>query len=259
MSATIHPTAVVEPDVIIGKGAVIGPHCFIQSGAEIGPECRLASSVWISGFVRLGARNEVHHGTALGGEPQDLKFGGEETFLNIGDDNVIREFVTMNRGTSASGKTVVGSGNLIMAYVHVAHDCRLGDNLVLANAVNMAGHVTIENSAILGGLVPIHQFCRIGAHSMVGTGARIVQDVPPYSLVGADPTRIAGINRIGLKRRRFSAESISALKRAFRYIYRSGLNLSVARERIAEEYSGVEEIRELLEFIEKSERGIILK
>lgn len=259
MAVEIHPTAVVEPGVEIGDGTKIGPHAFLQAGAIIGKANSIGSSVWISGSVRMGDSNKVYHCASIGAPPQDLKFADEPTTVEIGNSNVIREFVTIHRGTTATFKTCVGSNNLLMAYVHIAHDCRVGSNIVIANALNMAGHVTIEDFAVLGGLVPIHQFCRVGSYAMVGTGARIVQDVLPYSLVGADPTRISGINRIGLRRRGFSEESISALKSCFRLIYYSKKPFTKAISEIEEKYSGLPEVAKLLEFVMNSKRGIILK
>lgn len=257
MATQIHPTAVVEPGAELGDGVSVGPHSYIEAGAVIGENTSIASSVWISRFVCIGRDNRIFHGAALGGPPQDLKFGGEITTLEIEDRNTIREFVTLNRGTRASYKTTIGSDNIIMAYVHVAHDCALGDHLVLANSVNMGGHVTIEDWAILGGLLPIHQFCRVGMHSMVGTGTRIVQDVPPFALVGAEPTRVAGINTIGLTRRGFPKDTISALKKAFHLIYKSKISKKEALNRIREELPKLPEIEHLISFIEASERGII--
>ncbi len=259
MAVEIHPTAVVEPGAEIGEGTSIGPHTYIQSGARIGRDNYIGSSVWISESVVLGDSNKIYHGASMGAPPQDLKFGGEPSTVEIGDKNVIREFVTIHRGTTATYKTCVGSNNLLMAYVHIAHDCRVGSNIVIANALNMAGHVTIEDFAVLGGLVPIHQFCRVGSYAMVGTGARIVQDILPYSLVGADPTRVSGINRIGLHRRGFSEESIAALKSCFRLIYYSGKPFTKAIEEIEGRYSGLPEVAKLLEFVKNSKRGILLK
>ena len=260
MGIEIHPSAVVEKGVNIGDGVVVGPNSYIESGAVIGEGSWIGSSVWITGYARLGKNNKVFHGAAIGGPPQDLKFGGEKTTVEIGDNNVFRECVTVHRGTAASFKTVIGSNNLLMAYVHVAHDCRLGSNIVLANSVNMGGHVEIEDWAILGGLLPIHQFCRIGAHAMVGTASRIVQDILPYALVGGDPTKVAGINRIGLNRRGFfSPETIRMLKDCFRIIYRSKLPFNKALEKIDSEYSHYPEARHLLEFARNSQRGILLK
>ncbi len=257
MATNIHPTAVVESDAELGNGVSVGPHSFIESGAIIGDNTQIASSVWISGYARIGKDNKILHGAAIGGPPQDLKFDGEETTLEVGDRNVIREYVTMNRGTHASGKTVVGSDSLFMAYVHVAHDCRVGDHVVLANSTNMAGHVEIEDWVIIGGIVPIHQFCRIGAHAIVGAGARIVQDVPPYALLGGDPTRVAGINIIGLQRRGFPEKTIATLKEAYKLIYRSKLNNTQAIEAIREKLPISPEIENLIQFIKTSERGIV--
>ncbi len=259
MSIEIHPSAVVEDGTEIADDVVIGPNSYIESGAVIGEGTWIGSCVCISGFVRMGKNNKIYHGAAIGGPPQDLKFGGEVTTVVIGDNNVFRECLTVSRGTSESFKTTIGSNNLLMAYVHVAHDCRVGDNIVIANSVNMGGHVEIEDWAILGGLIPIHQFCSIGAHAIVGTGARIVQDVLPYTLVGSDPTRVAGINTIGLNRRGFEEKLIRVLKNCYKIIYNSKLPFGKALERIENEYSQFYEVQHILEFVKKSRRGILLK
>ncbi len=257
MPVKIHPTAVVEPGAELADNIEVGPHCFIESGAVIGEGTEIGSSVWISGFVRMGKGNCIFHGAAIGGPPQDLKFGGEESILEIGDRNTIREYVTMNRGTIASGKTVVGSDNLFMAYTHVAHDCLVGSHITMANCAGLGGHVTVEDRVIIGGNVPIHQFCKIGENVMIGLVARISRDIPPYLLVGSQPTKVAGINVIGLRRRGFDDGAISALKSAFKLVYRSDLNLTQALEAIREEVEITPEVRHFIEFIEGSERGIL--
>ncbi|GAI43760.1 unnamed protein product, partial [marine sediment metagenome] len=182
---------------------------------------------------------------------------GEETEVVIGDNNIIREYATINRGTTASGRTVVGNGNLIMAYAHIAHDCRIRDNTILANAVTMAGHIVVEDFAIVGGLTPIHQFCRIGTHSIVGGLSRINKDVPPYSKVAGIPTKVYGLNIVGLTRRNFPKDVIANLKRAFRIIFRGGLNTTQALARVREEVDLIPEVEYLLDFISKTERGIL--
>ncbi len=257
MANKIHPTAVVDSKAEIGDGVIVGPHSYIEAGAVIGDNNEIGSSVWIGSYSRIGNENRIFHGAAIGGPPQDLKFTGENTTLEIGDRNTIREFVTMNRGTSASGKTVVGSDNLIMSYCHIAHDCRVGSHIVLANSTNMGGHVEIHDWAILGGMVPIHQFCRIGAHAMVGTASRIVKDVPPYLLIGADPTRPVGINVIGLERRGFSGETVRNLKELYKIVYRSRLGLAAALEKVRQVLPPIAEIAAFVEFVESTSRGII--
>lgn len=257
MAKEIDSTAIIEKNVELGEDVKIGPFAFIESGAVIGDRTVIGSSVWISGYARIGKENRIYHGSAIGGPPQDLKFDNEETIIEIGDRNSIREFACFHRGTKASGKTLIGNDNLLMAYVHVAHDCILGNHIILANSTNMGGHVEIQDYAIVGGLVPIHQFSRIGAYAMVGTGARIVQDVLPYALVGADPTRVVGINTVGLRRKGFSEKTIRAIKNAYKIIYHSGLNLTQAIERIKAELGDIPEVKRILDFIASSKRSIV--
>ena len=207
--------------------------------------------------ARLGAGVRVFHGAALGGEPQDLKFGGERTELFIGDKTVIREFVTVSRGTNATKMTTIGSNCLLMAYAHVAHDCVIGDNVILVNSVNLAGHVEVEDYAILGGVLPVHQFVRIGRHCMVGGGLRVPKDVPPYILAGGQPLRYFGLNAVGLRRRGFSTETRMALKKAYGILFQSRLNISAAVDRIQAELGGVPEVQHVLEFVAKSKRGLL--
>ncbi len=236
---TVGPFAVIEENVTIGSGTVIGSHALIASGARIGRECR------------------IHHGAVVGTAPQDLKFRGEATTLEMGNHTTVREYVTLNRGTSERGKTTIGNHCFIMAYAHVAHDCSVGNNVILANSVNMAGHVVIEDHAVIGGLVPLHQFVRIGAHAMIGGGFRVPKDVPPFILAGQEPLAFQGLNLVGLKRRNFSRESIDLLRRAYQIVYESHLNVSQAIERIRGELPPSEEVAHILEFIGKSKRGII--
>ena len=259
MGTKIHSTAVVENKAELGENVSVGPHSFIENGAVIGDNTEIGSSVWVTGYARIGRGNKIYHGASIGGPPQDLKFKDEPTTAELGDRNLVREFVTIHRGSQASKRTIIGNENLIMAYVHIAHDCRIGDNIILANSTNFGGHCEVGDFAILGGMVPIHQFCRIGDYAMVGTGARITQDIVPYALVGADPTRIVGINRVGLTRRNFSEETRTALKHAFRMIFYSKMLLSEAVVAVKEIYSNNPEIRNLVEFIASSQRGILLK
>ncbi len=236
---TIGPFTIIEKDVTIGEGTMIGPHVLIADGARIGKGCR------------------IHCGAVIATLPQDLKFGGEKTFFEIGDYTTVREYATLNRGTLAHGKSRVGSHCLLMAYTHVAHDCEVGDHVIMANGVQLGGHVTIEEWAIIGGMTPVHQFCKIGRHCMIGGGFRVTQDVPPYITAADEPLRFAGINSIGLRRRGFSSEVIMNLKRAYRILYRSNYNVSQALEHIKAELELTPEVNHIITFIEKSERGII--
>ena len=240
-NVSVGPFAVVEDDTIIGSGTTIGSGALIANGTRIGKECR------------------IHHGAVLGTNPQDLKFHGEISTLEIGDYTTIREYATLNRGTHARGKTTVGNHCFIMAYVHVAHDCAVGNHVILANAVNMAGHVSIEDYVVIGGMVAIHQFERIGCHAMIGGGYRAAKDVPPYVLAGQEPLAFSGLNIVGLKRRNFPDTTIELIDKTYQFIYGSNLNVSQALEKIKNEINLVEEVRHIVDFIEKSKRGIIWK
>ncbi len=255
--ATIHPSAVVSQSAELADDVTVEPHAVIDGDVKIGAGCQIGSSVRIHDGTRLGAGVRVFHCAALGGEPQDLKFGGERTELFIGDNTVIREFVTVSRGTNATKRTVIGKNCLLMAYAHVAHDCVIGDNVILVNSVNLAGHVEIEDFAILSGVLPVHQFVHIGRHCMVGGGLRVPKDVPPYILAGGQPLRYFGLNAVGLRRRGFPTETRMALKRAYDLLFQSRLGISVAVKRIEEELGGVPEVRHILDFIAKSKRGLL--
>ncbi len=249
--------AVVSPKAELGENVRIGPFAVVEEGVQIGENSSVASGARLARGTRVGRNVQIFSGAVLGTDPQDLKFEGEETFLEIGDGTVIREYATLNRGTKESWVTRVGKNCLIMAYTHIAHDCHIGDNVVLANAVNLAGHVTIEDWASLGGMVPVHQFIRIGAHAFVGGGYRVVKDVPPFVLVMGEPLQFGGINLVGLRRRGFSPEQLTSIRHAYRIIYQSKLNVSQALARIREEMEMTTEIRSIVDFIEKSERGIV--
>lgn len=253
----IHNLAVVEEGVVLGEGVTVGPFAVIESGARLGDRCKVAPQALVTGFARIGSDCVISKGAVLGTPPQDLKFAGEETHLVVGDRTTIREFCTLNRGTAhGHGKTTVGSDCLLMAYSHVAHDCIVGDHVILANGVNMAGHVTIEDWASISGLTVIHQFVRIGRHSYIGGLSRVSQDVPPYVLVNGSPVEYYGPNVVGLRRRGFSADQIAAIKRAYGFIFNKALNLKQAVEAIRSEMEVTEEVRIILEFVERSERGI---
>ena len=264
MSDNIHPTAIVDPaakldpSVSVGPYSIIGPDVTIGAGTEIGPHCV------IDGVTTIGRENRFYRYCSIGGMPQDKKYAGEATELIIGDRNTVREFTTFNTGTvQDGGKTTIGSDNWIMAYVHIAHDCRVGNNTILANSVQLAGHIEVHDWAIIGGMTGVHQFCRIGAHSMVGGGTTLVQDIPPYVLASGNdgPCRPAGINVEGLKRRGFSAITISALRDAYKSLYRRGLTLDEAclqfRAQMQAEPEVSDALQVLLQFVESSRRGII--
>ena len=250
--AAVHENAVIGDNVTIGPFAVIGENITLGNGCEVGPHAVL------DGWTEIGERCKFHAGASIGSPPQDLKYKGEKTRLIIGDECVFREYSTANTGTAnGGGITKVGARCLIMAYAHVAHDCLLGDHVIMANSVALSGHVTIEDYAIVGGLVGIHQFVRIGAHCMVGGFSGISQDVPPYMVTsGGDRPKVYGLNSIGLKRRGFSDEALNALEKAYRILFRSKLSMKNATERVRAEVPALPEIQNLLHFIEHSERGI---
>ena len=255
--AQIHPTAIVDAKAQIGAGTVIGPYCVIAAEVTLGPECWLQHHVTLSGPTRAGARNKFYAYCSIGQQTQDLKYEGEPTYLEIGDENTFREFVTVNRSTSSSGKTCVGNCGNFLAYSHIGHDCTVGDNVIFSNNGTLAGHVQVGDHAVIGGLTAVHQFCRIGRFAITGGCSKIVQDVPPFMIADGNPAKVRGINLIGLERKGFPAENLKPIKEAFRLIYRSKLNTRQAIEAMRKELPQNEEIKEIIEFIEKSERGII--
>jgi UDP-N-acetylglucosamine acyltransferase len=258
MATSIHPTAIVDPKASIGAGSSIGPYAVVERGAEIGDNCVVGPHAMIGEGTRIGSHCRIFHGASVGLIPQDLKFKGEKTLLRIGDRTTIREFCTLNRGTDASGETVVGSDCLIMACAHVAHDCVVGDHTILANSVAMGGHVEIGSHVNVGGLVPIHQFTRIGDHSFIASAARPFMDVVPFALVGVDgDTYIAGINKVGLERRGFSSERRLHIRRAFSILFRQDLALADAVARLTETFQGNEDVKRIVTFIKGSRRGIM--
>ncbi|HYW08602.1 MAG TPA: acyl-ACP--UDP-N-acetylglucosamine O-acyltransferase [Longimicrobium sp.] len=252
----VHPTALVDPGAELGEGVVVGPFSIIGPGVRVGAGSRIGPHVLIERDTTLGAGCVISQGAVLGTDPQDLKYDGEPTQLRVGDRTVIREYATLNRGTSASGLTSVGSDCMLMAYAHVAHDCTLGDHVILSNAVNMAGHVTIQDWAIVGGMTPIHQFVRIGAHAFVGGGSRVAKDVPPYVKAAGSPMQLYGLNSVGLQRRGFSEEVRRELKRAYRLFFASSHNTTQAMVRAREELRALPEVEVFLSFFENSERGV---
>ncbi len=251
----IHPTAVISPKARIDENVEIGPYSIIEENVTIHKGCKIGPHVHIQGYTELGAGSSVFTSAAIGSRPQDLKYKGEKTFLNIGENNTIREFVTINPGTSEGTATTVGNNNLLMAYVHIGHNCVIGSNVIIANAGTLAGHVTIEDYANIGGLVGIHQFCRVGRHAIIGGCSKIVKDIVPYVTADGNPAVPRGINKIGLKRRNFPAEKISFIEDIYKKLFRSGLNISDAVAAI-EKMGESEESLFLIDFIRKSERGI---
>ena len=254
----LHSTAIIDPKAEIADDVTIGPYAVIEANVRIGKGCVIGPHVHLAWGTRLGEECRISTGAVLGTLPQDLKFKGEETTLEVGDRTTIREFATLNRGTHEGGKTIVGDDCLLMAYAHVAHDCVVGNRCILANAVNLAGHVVIEDWASLGGMVPVHQFTRIGQHCFVGGGYRVTKDVPPYIRTMGDPLVYAGLNAVGLRRRGFSNEALLALKRAYKILYYSKLNVTQAVERIRASGELTVEVENVLAFIAKSERGIVV-
>jgi UDP-N-acetylglucosamine acyltransferase len=254
----IDPSAVVHPDARIGEGVSIGPFSVIAPAVEIGEGTEIGPHVVIKENTRIGAHNRIFQFCSIGEAPQHTGYRGEPTRLEIGDRNVIREYCTLNRGTpDGKGVTRIGNDNFIMAYVHIAHDCVVGDHTVFANCASLAGHVLVEDYAILGGFTTVHQFCRVGAHCITGISTATVKDVPPYVMAAGNMARPHGINVKGLNRRGFSVETIHALKRAYKTVYRSGILLSDALAQLAEQDAEVPEVTHFAEFIRQSRRGVI--
>ena len=256
MTAEIHPTALVSPDAVIGEGVSIGAFAIVGEGCVIGDGCTVAPRATLERFVTLAPNVKVGSGSILGGDPQDLKFKGERTTVEIGEGTTIREYATINRGTAQSLKTSVGSNSFIMSYVHLAHDCHIGNGVILGNGVQLAGHVTVEDRAIVSGLSAVHQFVRIGSFSFIGGCSRVSKDVPPYIKAVGNPIKLYGLNSVGLQRNNFPEETIRELKRAYRLFFRSELNVTQARERAASELPDIPELAHFLQFIDASDRGV---
>ena len=252
----IHATALVDPRAELGVDVEIGPFAILGPDVEVGDRCRIGARVTLERNVRLAAGVRIGEGTILGGDPQDLKYRGEETWVEVGEDTVIREYSTINRATTATGFTRVGSRAFIMSYVHLAHDCHVGDGVIIANGTQLAGHVTIQNRASLSGLVAVHQFVTIGAYAFVGGCSRVNQDIPPYVKAVGNPIELYGLNTIGLQRAGFGAETITALKRLYRLFFNSELNLSQAIDRARSELPPLPEVERFLGFVSNSQRGV---
>ena len=250
----IHPTAIVAPDARLGDNVEIGPFAIVGEGCTIGDGCVIAPRATLERNVRLAPNVKVGVGTVLGGQPQDLKFRGEDTFVEVGEGTTIREYSTINRGTSHSLKTSVGRNCFLMSYVHLAHDCQIGDGVIIANGTQIAGHVTVEDNAIISGLTAVHQFVRVGRHCFVGGASRVAQDVPPFLKAVGNPVKLYGLNTVGLQRRGFPEDVLRELKRAYRLLFRSELNLSQGIERARTELQQFPEVTQLLDFVDESRK-----
>lgn len=251
----IHNTAIVSDSAKIGQGVKIGPFSIIEDDVEIGDNCEIQYGVTIANGARIGDRVKIFPYAVISTAPQDLKFKGESTNVFIGDDTVIREYATVNKGTVATGKTQVGKNCLLMAYTHVAHDCIVGDNVIISNVTQLAGHVVVEDNVTLGGVVKVHQFCSVGKYAMVGADTKLVKDVPPFTLVGREPAKIQGVNKIGLKRKGFSPTEIKEIDDFYNELLFSGMNNTDAILKIRDEYKS-DNIKYCIDFIKKSNRGI---
>jgi len=256
MAIEIHPQAIVSPKARLSDGVKVGPGTVIADTVSIGEGTEIGAFCVIEGNTTIGKNCRIFTGAVIGSIPQDLKYKGEKSFLQIGDNNIIREYTTLNVGTGEAGKTIIGNNNLIMAYSHIAHDCCVGNDCIIANAGTLAGHVTIEDKAIIGGLVAIHQFSRVGKLSIIGGCSKVVQDIPPFSTCDGHPTKVYGLNIVGLRRAGVSSEQIANLRRAFKILFNAGLAMSHAIENVRKELPDTPEISYLIEFIRNSQRGI---
>ena len=255
MTARVHSTAIVHPTAHLGSDVEVGAFAIVGEQCVVGDECTIASRATLERNVTLADRVKIGVGTVLGGDPQDLKYKGEPTTVDIGEGTTIREYTTINRGTTQSFKTTVGKNCFLMSYVHLAHDCHVGDGVIISNGTQLAGHVTIDEKAILSGLVAVHQFATIGRFSFIGGCSRVAKDVPPYVKAVGNPIKLYGLNSVGLERNGFPDEVRRELKRAYRLFFKSGLNLSQARERAVAELHAYPEILEFLAFFDRSDRG----
>jgi len=255
--ARIHPTAVIDSTAHIGQTSHIGPYCVIGANVTLGEGCLLHDHVTIAGPTSIGEGNEFYPFSSIGQRSQDLKYEAEPTYLEIGDRNTFREFVTIHRATAPGGVTRVGSHGNFLAYSHIAHDCTVGDHVIFSNNGTLAGHVTVGDHAVIGGLSGVHQFCRIGAHAIVGGCTKIVQDVPPFLIADGNPAEMRGVNMVGLERRGFDAAALRELREAFKVIYRGNLNTSQALEVLRRDFPDSAMVAHLVDFISASERGIV--
>lgn len=253
----IHPSAIVHPRAEIAPGVKVGPYSVIGEHVQIGQGTLLDSHVIVDGWTRIGEHCHLFPFVSVGVAPQAIRYRGEPTRLTIGGDNVIREFVTINRGTvEGGGETVLGDGNFIMAYSHIAHDCKIGNRVTMANASTLAGHIEVEDFAIVGGLAAVHQFVRVGCYSIIGGMSGVPQDVPPYTMAAGNRARLFGLNNVGLRRHKFSESTLAALKQAYRILFRSHLTLQRALDRVEKEVPDLPEVRHFIDFLKKSKRGV---
>jgi UDP-N-acetylglucosamine acyltransferase len=254
----IHRTALIDPTAEVGADVSVGPYSIIGPKVTVGNRCSIAAHAVIERNTRLGDGVKIGYGTVIGNDPQDLKYKGEETWVEIGNGTIVREYCTINRGSTATGKTTVGERSFLMTYVHIAHDCVVGNDVIIANGVQMAGHVTVDDRASISGLVPIHQFVRIGTYAFVGGASRVNQDVPPYTKAAGNPVHLYGLNSVGLQRAGFSPQVKLALKRAYRLVFNSDLTVSQGIARARGELPAVPEVETFLRFIEASQRGVMV-
>lgn len=253
----IHSTAIVHPKAEIADGVEIGPYAVIGEHVSIGRDTKIASHVLIDGWTSIGERNQIHSFSSIGTPPQDIGYKNEETYLIIGSDNVIRECATVHRATTKVDlKTEIGNKNFLMAYSHVAHDCKLGNNIIMANSVALGGHIVIEDNAILGGIVAVHQFVRIGAYAIIGGQSAVSQDIPPYVSAAGNRAQLYGLNTIGLKRKGFSDEVINTLKKTYKIIFRSGMTIEEAFRKVMDEFPNEKEVKYFVDFMRHSKRGV---
>ena len=253
----IHSTAIIHPGAVIAAGVTVGPYSVIGEGVRLGEGCVLHNNVTLTGPAVIGARNTFFTGACIGGVTQDLKYAGEPTWLEIGDDNVFREFTTVNRGTLPGTKTVIGHHNLFLAYCHIAHDCSVGNHVIFSNNGTLAGHVIVEDHVILGGLTAVHQFCRLGKHAITGGCSKIVQDVPPFMIVDGNPAAVRGVNVVGLQRQGFDETAIRPLKEAYKTLFMRGNNIQEALAELEPLAGTSPAVAHLAAFISSSQRGII--
>ncbi len=254
----VHPTSIIDPEAEIGADVTIGPYCVIGPAVMLGEGCSLQNHVTLCGPTKIGIRNRFFAYCSVGQQSQDLKYIGEPTHLEIGNENVFREFVTVSRATGKGNVTRIGNHGNFLAYSHIAHDCEVGDRVIFSNNATLGGHVIVEEHAVLGGLTAVHQFCRIGKHAITGGCTKIVQDVPPFMIVDGNPAEVRGVNLVGLERRGFSPDTIRALKEAYRILYRAKLNTKQALEELGRNgLAETPEVNDLMKFIETSQRGIV--
>jgi len=253
----IHSTAIVDKNAILADNVEVGPYCLVGPGVKIGPGTKIGPHCVIHKDTTIGKNNKFVAFCSIGADPQDLKYEGEKTYLELGDNNIVREYVTFNRATGEGNKTIIGSGSLFMANCHIAHNCIIGNNAIIANAVLLGGHVVVEEHVVMGGMSGAHQFCRIGRFAIVGGCSKVVQDIPPYSMCDGNPAKVCGLNKIGLGRAGISSKAQLLLKKAFKILFAEGLLISNAIRKVEAGVEQVEEVKRLIDFVKLSERGVV--